>query len=109
MALKEAIKEQLYIKSLLSELQPILGDKIAIECLNLYTDSDSAIDLGKNPVYHARTKHIDIQYHFVRECVQNKVCNLIWTSSETQLADGLTKPISNDKWVRFIEGIGLKA
>jgi hypothetical protein len=107
MALKEAIKEQQYIRAILHELKPILGDTV-IECSNIYTDSNSAIELAKNPVYHARTKHIDIQYHFTRECLEKGLLNLIWTPTDGQLADGLTKPISNDKWTRFIKGIGLK-
>ena len=69
MAIKEAMKEQQYITAILSELAPILGDKIAIECQNIYTDSNSAIELAKNPIYYARTKHIDIQYHYIRECL----------------------------------------
>ena len=106
MALREAIKEQQYIKALLSEITPILGGQIAIECQDIYTDSNSAIELAKNPIYHARTKHVDIQYHYVRECIQNEATKLKWTSTNTQLADGLTKAIS--RWTQFIEGIGLR-
>jgi hypothetical protein len=108
MAIKEAMKEQQYITAILSELAPILGDKIAIECQNIYTDSNSAIELAKNPIYHARTKHIDIQYHYIRECLQKGVSTLLWTPTDRQLADGLTKAISNEKWSLFITGMGLK-
>jgi hypothetical protein len=108
MAIKEAIKEQQYIKAILSELAPIFTAKTAIECLDIYTDSNSAIELAKNPIYHARTKHIDIQYHYIRECIQKGVSKLIWVPTKGQLADGLTKAISNDKWTQFITGIGLK-
>jgi hypothetical protein len=108
MALKDAVKEQQYIKAILNELRDFYISKFKIECRNIYTDSNSAIELAKNPIYHARTKHVDIQYHYVRENVQNGNTNLIWTSTDTQLADGLTKAISNDKWNRFIEGIGLR-
>ena len=90
MAIKEAIKEQQYINAILSELKPILAGT-AIECLNIYTDSNSAIELAKNPIYHARTKHIDIQYHYIRECIQKGVSKLIWVPTAGQLADGLTK------------------
>ena len=68
MAIKEAIKEQQYINVILSELKPILVET-AIECLNIYTNLNSAIELAKNPIYHARTKHIDIQYHHIREYI----------------------------------------
>ena len=59
MAIKEAIKEQQYINAILSELKPILVGT-TIECLNIYTNLNSAIELAKNPIYYARTKYIDI-------------------------------------------------
>lgn len=58
MALKEAIKENIYIKSLLKQI-PGLNNAIK-DTKALYTDSNSAIELAKNPVHHFRTKHIDI-------------------------------------------------
>jgi hypothetical protein len=63
MALKKAIKENLYIKSLIKQI-PVLNSVIN-NIKTLYTDSNSAIDLAKNPVHHFRIKYIDIQYHFV--------------------------------------------
>lgn len=104
MALKEAIKEQVYIRTILQEI----GIFTPIKCDILYTDSNSAIELAKNPVFHNRTKHIDIQYHFVREKVINKETNLLFIPTTGQLADALTKPLSLDKFAKFISGIGLK-
>jgi hypothetical protein len=106
MALKEAIKENLYIKSLIKQI-PVLNSVIN-NTKTLYTDSNSAIDLAKNPVHHFRTKHIDIQYHFVRENYLNKVINLEYCPTEIQLADGLTKAISTEKYLDFIKELGLK-
>ena len=107
MALKDAIKEQQYIRGILCELSDFYNS-ITIENIDIFTDSNSAIELAKNPIYHARTKHVDIRYHYVRECVQNQSTRLNWTSIEAQLADGLTKAVPNDKWLRFIGEIGLK-
>ena len=109
MAIKEAIKEQQFIIAILSELAPLFQGQTTIECCNIYTDSNSAIDLAKNPIHHARTKHIDIQYHYIRECVQKGVSKLTWVPTEGQLADGLTKAISSEKWDKFITGIGLRS
>jgi hypothetical protein len=104
MALKEAIKEQLYIKAIIDEI-PYLRE---IKDYNkLYTDSNSAIELAKNPVYHHRTKHIDIQYHFVRENFQKGSCQLVHIPTEGQLADALTKPVNQAIWSTFIQGLGL--
>jgi hypothetical protein len=66
MALKEAIKEYLYLISVIKQLN--IANK---EKFYLFTDSLSAIDLANNPEHHAKTKHIDIQYHFIREHVTN--------------------------------------
>ena len=108
MALKEAIKEQQYIKAILKEISAIYSP-ISIECLEIFIDSNLAIELAKNLVYHARTKHVNIRYHYVRESIQNNLTKLSWIPTDAQLADELTKAISNDKWQRFIVDIGLKA
>lgn len=106
MALKEAIKEQLYITSVLLEIKPLIGQEISANIV--YTDSQSAIDLAKNPLYHHRTKHIDIQYHFVREKFQEGISKLTYIPTGDQLADGLTKSIDQQKWLKLIEAIGLQ-
>jgi hypothetical protein len=66
MALKEAIKEYLYLISVIKQLNIINKEKF-----HLFTDSLLGIKLVNNPEYHAKTKHINIQYHFVREHVTN--------------------------------------
>jgi hypothetical protein len=105
MALKETIKENLYIKSLISQI-PVLKQNL-LKTDIIYTDSMSSIELAKNPIYHARSKHIDIQYHFVRENYLNKIVNLIFIPTSIQLADCLTKVISNTKWKNFLIDIKL--
>ena len=56
-------------------------------------DNRSAIALGKNPIYHERSKHIDTRYHFIREHVKNKEVELFPCKSQDQLADIFTKPL----------------
>lgn len=106
MALKEAIKEQLFVKAIIREI-PWLNETV-LNHSRLFTDSNSAIELAKNPLYHHRTKHIDIQYHFVREMVKDKVINLTFISTDKQLADGLTKPLDLAKTQFLVKGIGLR-
>ena len=67
----------------------------------------SAIKLAKNPVYHARTKHADIIYHFVRENLLDNKINLVYKNTSTILADNLTKPTSYPKFKDFINRISL--
>ena len=54
--------------------------------MTLLCDNMSAISISKNPVQHSHTKHIDIQYHFIRELVEEKVIALEHISTENQLA-----------------------
>nr|GEY68495.1 retrovirus-related Pol polyprotein from transposon TNT 1-94 [Tanacetum cinerariifolium] len=63
MAIAEAGKELVWLKNFLKEL-----DRAQTECV-LFRDNQSAIHLAKNPVFHGRTKHIKIRYHYIRELV----------------------------------------
>ena len=104
MALKETFKEMLYIRQLCQDI-PAFQE---ISANQVYTDSQSAILLANNPQYHHKTKHVDIQYHFVRELVLNHVIQLTHIGTDQQIADGLTKSLSQQKFTRLVEGLGLK-
>lgn len=65
MAVTEAVKEAIWLHGLLDELG--IGQK----SIKVHCDSQSAIHLAKNQVYHARTKHIDVRYHFVRKILED--------------------------------------
>ena len=62
-------------------------------------DSQSAIALAKNPVFHARTKHIDVRHHFVRECLAEKRIDLVKIHTTANTADALTKSLSSERSV----------
>ena len=64
MAITEAVKEAIWLQGLLDDLG--VGQKQ----VTVFYDSQSAIHLAKNQVYHAQTKHIDVRYHFVREIIE---------------------------------------
>ena len=63
----------------------------------LWCDNLGATYLSAYPVFHARTKHIEIDYHFVRERVAKKLLQVQFVSSKDQIADGFTKvlPVRN--------------
>jgi hypothetical protein len=110
MALKETTKEYLWIKAIIEQL-PSYFTRLKGQKLDpgiVHTDSDSAIALAKNPVYHSRTKHIDIQYHFVRENVESRVLKLRYHPTESLVADGLTKAIPNPKFNQFVTDLRLQ-
>ena len=77
------------------------------EPVTLYSDSQSAITCTKYGLYHARTKHIDIRYHFIRFVVQNKSIKLIYCPTEDMTADILTKALPNIKAKHFAKALGL--
>jgi hypothetical protein len=59
----------------------------------LKCDNQSSIKLAHNRIYHARTKHIEIQHHFVREKVHSKEIDLIYCNTTDNVADIFTKPL----------------
>ncbi len=63
----------------------------------IYCDNISSILLANNPVYHARIKHIEVHYHFIKEKVLAREINLIHVSTKDQVADIFTKALGTDK------------
>jgi hypothetical protein len=63
--------------------------------------------LIKNPVDHDRSKHIDLRFHFIRECVEKKQILVEFTRTESQLADIVTKPLGRVKFQEMRERIGV--
>ena len=62
----------------------------------LYCDNTSAINISKNPVMHAKTKHIAIKYHYVRELVEDKEVKMEYINTKEQIANIFTKPLPKD-------------
>ena len=74
----------------------------------LLVDNQSAISLSKNHVHHSRTKHIDIRYHFICQCIEEKRTVVAYVKSEDQLADILTKSLGRLKFIEMRERLGVK-
>ena len=105
MALTQAAKETIWLRQLMSEL----GFQTTIRKPTIvYEDNQSAIALAKNPVYHARTKHIDVQYHFIRNKVESKEIELRYLPTKEMIADALTKPLPRPAFVIFVDKMCLR-
>ena len=103
-AATHAAKEALWLRSLISE---VFGG--TLEATTLFSDNQSAIALSKDHQYHARTKHIDIRYHFIRWVIENGSIRLIYCPTEDMVADTLTKPLPSTKAKHFASELGLRA
>lgn len=88
-SMAHATSEILWIQSLLNELH------IPFSKPCLYSDNQSAIALAHNPVLHSRTKHLELDIHFVREKVVANALEVTHVPATAQVADALTKPLSS--------------
>lgn len=88
----DAVKESIWLKGLLNEIS------FANDSVDIYTDNQSAIHLSKNPVYHDRTKHIDIKFHFVRSMTESGLISLVKIPTEFNPSDMGTKVLPSNKF-----------
>ena len=96
MSLCSAVQEGKYLISFLNEILDLNQISFDLSC-----DNQGAIALAKNPVNHKRSKHIDIKYHFVRdEIIMKRLC-VKYISTEENVADILTKPVSSKRLNKF--------
>jgi hypothetical protein len=103
MALSDATKEGIYLRKLLNELCDENIEKVSI-----LTDNTGSIKLAENPIFHKRTKHIDIRHHFIRDALKNGIINVNFVSTEDMGADILTKALPSAKHYKCCKIIGLE-
>jgi hypothetical protein len=87
----------------------LFGDLFAEESkvATVLVDNKSAIQLCKNPVFHDRSKHIEVRYHFIRRCIDNGEFTVEFISTDDQLADIFTKALGRVKFQELRERIGI--
>lgn len=125
-SLSNGAQESVHLSRLLNEL-PITDElRVPIHCsssttlnnlseaslpttqdTHMFCDNSGAIKLAKNPVFHARSKHIEISHHFVRERVLNGEISLEYIPTNDQPADILTKPLGRNKFEQHRDHIGI--
>ena len=102
MALSVATQEAVWLRHLQEELGVTETGATLI-----YEDNQGAISMAKNHVFHKRTKHVQIRYHFVREAVEQGTIILEYCRTDDMLADSFTKGLARDKFEKLRAGIGL--
>jgi hypothetical protein len=97
-ALATATKEATFIRAILEELDYFQQSNIPI-----YSDNNGALLLAKNPAFHARSKHINVRYHLIREKIADNTISIHYISTDKQVADGFTKPLPKAKFKEFLD------
>jgi transposase InsO family protein len=98
----KGICELLWLRKLLAEL----GMNTEAE-MKLYCDNKAAIDISHNPVQHDRTKHIEVDRHFIKEKLDSHIISLPFVRSVEQVADILTKAVANKQFEESLKKIGM--
>ena len=101
-AVADATAEIIWVQSLLRELR-VASPRPPV----LWCDNIGATYLSANPVFHARTKHIEVDFHFVRERVARKLLDIRFIPTGDQLADGFTKPLTMRRLDEFKYNLNL--
>jgi len=98
MAKMQAMKEAIWLRRFLSEIGYFHDNNVVI----IWADNNKAMNLARNPEFHAHIKHIDIQYHFVCEAVDCHLVDFEFVSTVKQAADELTKALPAVKFSCFL-------
>ena len=74
---------------------------LELEPTLIHYDSQSCVKLTENHVFHDRSKHIEIKYHYIRDMLERRVVELQYISTDEQIENILTKPLSRVKYEYF--------
>ena len=94
--------EVLWLRKLLTELGFPSSQAYPLMC-----DNKAAVSISKNPVQHDRTKHIEVDRHFIKEKLEGGIISLPLVRSEDQLADILTKAVTGKIFSGILSKLGI--
>ena len=94
--------ELLWLRRLLTEIGFAPDSEMKLFC-----DNKAAIDISHNPIQHDRTKHVEVDRHFIKQNLDAKIIQFPFVKSEDQLADILTKAVSSKIFHHSLDKLGL--
>lgn len=97
-----AAHECIWLKILIGEMLHKVDYAVQLRC-----DNESAIKLASNPIFHGRTKHIEVRHHYIREKVLDQEVVLKGISTNEQVADIFTKALVKPKFEYFRAALGV--
>lgn len=102
----QATKEAVWLQSFINEIERPISTLVAtyihsMQAVIINCDNQGTAALAKNPLAHARSKHIDIQWHYQREKIEDGSVQLRYIPPYQKIADGLTKPLPQNKFLAF--------
>ena len=102
MALSDCSRQAVWMQHIYSELG------LKHRATPIYADNQGSIFIASNPVQERRTKHIDVRYHYIRECVEEGKVELFWVPTDENPADMFTKNLGHVKFLKFRSMLGLE-
>jgi hypothetical protein len=102
MSASSATREAMFLRKLIADLG------YAVEAVRIWDDNQGAISLIRNPITSDRSKHIDVQHHFVREKERLGYVSFEYCPTESMVADTLTKPLPEAQLVQFRLSMGVR-
>jgi hypothetical protein len=104
MATSQCTKEAIWLRKLLADVGFVQEGATSVMC-----DNQGCIALAKNPTHHSRTKHIDIQHHFIRERLESGEICLKYCPTQEMVADVLTKALAKERHQKLTRSMGLRS
>ena len=101
--MEKGLCELLWLRRLLIEVGFALSST-----MNLFCDNKAAIDIAHNPVQHDRTKHVELDWHFIKQNLEDKIIQFPFAKSKDQLANILTKAVSKKNFYDSLAKLGVK-
>jgi hypothetical protein len=103
-AVANGVAEAAWLRQLLAELHSPLSRSTLVHC-----DNASAVYLSTNPVQHQRTKHVEIDLHFVRDYVAAGVVRILHVPTDSQFADIFTKGLPSSTFAEFRSSLNISS